>query len=772
MINNNTFRSSLRVAKIELNSMFYSPVAWLVLVLFAVQIGLTYTELFDKNIYNKMLGYQMSGISRGLFAGPYGTFTAINKYLYLYFPLLTMGLLSKEFNSGTVKLLYSSPVSNLSIVVGKFFAIATYGLALMAIIAFYIIFTVSSVTVVEWQPILTGALGIYLLMLAYSAIGLFMSSLTQYQIVAAVGTLTLFAVLNFIGGVGQTIDFVRDITYWLSISGRNYSFIEGMIASEDVFYFVIVIVTFLILTILRLKQQRDKVSSSVIAARYVVAVVVALSLGFVSSRPAMKLYSDVTYNKRNTLAPESQVVVDKLDGPLKITTYVNLFAPDYQDGMPRNYNYDIQRFERYARFKPELEMEYVYYYHEAGNREQLTERYPGKTDEEIVARICDFNGLAVDRVLSPSEIDELIDLSGERYQFVRYVERGNGETAVLRLFNDNSRHPGEAEISGALKQLVGAPMPVAFLTGHGERDITNIGEKGFYSFAYDKWFREALINHGFEAGVLDLSKQDIPQNLKILVISGLREELSTLEMEKLQKYIDQGGNLFILADYQREAVMNKLTENLGISFSSGVIVNETEFFSPTVTIGEFADFPAEVFPSMSRLKAYGYNISMPTTLAIDYSKVKDFEVIPILTSPLEKSWIEYETTDFVDGEFVLNPDADEVEASHATLIALRRKVGDTEQRIMIAGDSDFIANGELGENRRGIYTANFGVIRGAFRWFSNDQYPIYTHRASLIDRELCFDRGARKPLKMLFKYIIPALLVLAGAIIIMRRQRK
>lgn len=74
---------------------------------------------------------------------------------------------------------------------------------------------------------------------AYAAIGLFMSTLTSYQVVAAVGTLAVLAVLNYIGNVGQDIPFVRDITYWLSISGRADTFFKGMICSEDLLLLLI-----------------------------------------------------------------------------------------------------------------------------------------------------------------------------------------------------------------------------------------------------------------------------------------------------------------------------------------------------------------------------------------------------------------------------------------------------------------------------------------------------------------------------------------------------
>ena len=68
-----------------------------------------------------------------------------------------------------------------------------------------------------------------------------MSSLTTYQVVAAVGTLIILAILNFVGSIGQEYDFIRELTYWLSINGRTIDMLNGVIRSEDVIYFVVVV---------------------------------------------------------------------------------------------------------------------------------------------------------------------------------------------------------------------------------------------------------------------------------------------------------------------------------------------------------------------------------------------------------------------------------------------------------------------------------------------------------------------------------------------------
>ena len=252
-------KTTWKIAKAELYNLFCSPIAWLILIIFAFQAGLTFSDLIDDQLRYLALGYRPYNLTSRLLLGFGGVFAAMQDNLYLYIPLLTMGLMSKEYSSGSIKLLYSSPVTNTQIILGKYLSMLVYALLLIAVLLLFLVFCALTVEHFDYPFAFTGLLGILLLTCAYAAIGLFMSTLTAYQVVAAVGTLTLLALLNYIGNVGQDIAFVRDITYWLSLSGRSDSLIEGMICSQDVLYFFIVIVLFLVLSILKLKFARTSV---------------------------------------------------------------------------------------------------------------------------------------------------------------------------------------------------------------------------------------------------------------------------------------------------------------------------------------------------------------------------------------------------------------------------------------------------------------------------------------------------------------------------------
>lgn len=210
-------KTIFRIAQTELRLFFYSPIAWLILIIFAFQAGMAFCDTFSYQLQNKALGRgQIPFQTVILLLGDSGSFFKVLNNLYLYIPLLTMALMSREYSSGSIKLLYSSPVTNFQIIGGKFLAMMLYGGLMLVILLLQVVFAFIFVKNLDIPLILSGLLGIYLVLCAYSAIGLFMSTLTSYQIVAAVGTLVILTCLNFVGGLWQDIPVVQEITYLLN----------------------------------------------------------------------------------------------------------------------------------------------------------------------------------------------------------------------------------------------------------------------------------------------------------------------------------------------------------------------------------------------------------------------------------------------------------------------------------------------------------------------------------------------------------------------------
>ena len=758
-----------KIAKTELQTLFYSPVAWLILIIFTFQASILFTNVFDMSVKSQSLEYQLDNVTLFTFGGMFGLFSGIQQYLYLYIPLLTMGLMSRELSSGSIKLLYSSPVTNKQIVLGKYLAMMLYGLVLMAILSIFVIYSAFAIKSFDFICVLAGLLGLYLLTCAYSAIGLFMSSLTSYQVVSAMGTLAILAALSLVRGVWQDMEVVRDITFWLSINGRADEFVNGLICSEDVLYFIIVSALFLTLTILRLQVIRQKTNWLTAWGRYIGVFAIAIFLGYLSSRPQLMCFYDATRTKARTLTPNSQEIISKLKGDLTITTYVNMLDRNVYYGLSSAVKDDMNRFRMYTRFKPEIKMKYVYYY-DSINNPSLAIRYPGLSLREQMKRIAETVDFDTNKVKTPEEIRKIIDLSGEGNRFVRLLESGNGKKTFLRIYEDfNGAFPHESEISAAFKHLIIDLPLVGFVKGHGERDIKRESDRDYKHFSQDKPFRYALINQGFDITEVDLH-QGIPSNVRILVIADPRRTLSTEETEVLNSYISQGGNLFIAGEPKQQAIMNPLVEQFGVQFMPGCLVKPTENFAADLITSNPTDRATALSYIFEGMQQMGNTISMPGATGLTYSTDKGFTVTPLFTSDSTGSWNELQTTDFVEDTAQLNPELGEIERSYVTSVALSRKVGEKEQRIIIISDADCISNTEIEMMRRGINARNYSFGRGAFSWLSYEEAPIDVRRLIPPDNEVYIEKRGMKITKHAMVEGLPGLLLVLALLIWVRRR--
>ena len=722
-----------RIALAELQSLFYSPVAWLILIVFTIQCSFAFTGVVDANVVRKAMGYGVGNLTLDIYAGMHGFFKTLQEYLYLYIPLLTMGLMSGELSSGSIKLLYSSPVRNSQIILGKYLSMLVYGLVLIGIICVYVIYSAFVVKQLDVSMVLTGLLGIYLLICAYAAIGLFMSSITSYQVVAAMGTLAIFALLNVIKGIGQNIDFVREITYWLSINGRCNEFVRGMICSEDLLYFLIVIVLFLTLSILRLKAIRQKTPWKISLGKYAAVVIFAVVIGYFSARPSLKCFYDATRTKQQTLTENSQKILSRATGGLTMTTYVNCLDEFSWTGEPANRLYDQRRFEQYTRFKPEIKMKYVYFYDKSQN-ERLYSLNQGLTDREIMIKLSVAQGLDTNMYLRPEEIKQVIDLSSEDNHVVRVLERENGRKVFLRMFRDMWIYPGEAEVTAAIRQLVDDDLPVVgFLTGHGVRNSEKAGDRDYRYFVQERVYRRALINQGFAIENVNL-EDEIPEQVNILVVADMQTALSQEEMEALEKYIARGGNLIVAGDVGRAPVMNPIIASFGVQFMTGQIVQQNKDFMMDLVFAK----PQKDLGNLSYMfdALVERVITMPGCVGLEYEQKPGFTIIPLLMSETQGCWNEVETMNFIDEKAELNVKAGEVEQAYPLALALSREIAGKQQKIVILGDTDCMSNAEMKANRDKVNAGNGMFILSIFNWMTDGEFPIDVRRPATPDNDL------------------------------------
>ncbi|MDE6451931.1 MAG: Gldg family protein, partial [Odoribacter sp.] len=563
-------RLIFKIAWAELCKLFSSPVAWLILFVFAIQFGIQFCGILIRPVKDQALGNPWYGLTSDLF---WDRFSYIRGYLYFYIPLLTMGLMSKEYGSGSIKLLFSSPVTDFQIIWGKYLSMMLFGLLMLGMLVPYVVFAACVIEHIDYGYLFSNFLGLYLLICTYAAVGLFVSSLTSNQVVAAIGTLAVVSFLSLIGKIGTDVPVVQDITYWLSFSRKSKFFIDGLVCSEHVIYFLTVTGFFLILTYWRVKRMRVKQKFTGVLLKYAGLLVMTVLIGYVASRPACTFYWDTTYNKSNTISPVTRKLIEALDGELKLVTYVNVLGKFCDRGLPASHSSNFENFRKYIRFKPDLKMEYVYYYDGTGDP-YLDELYPDMTDRERAEKICRAKKLDFGRVLSPEELYRRIDLSEEKGRLVYQFVWRDSISAFLRLFDDDQLLPQEMEFAVVFKRLLSGPVRAGFLTGHGERSLHHTGDAGFYRFSTARTMRQALINQGYDIFELNLETDEIPGNTDIVVVADPQKSLSESELQALKLYLRQGGDMLVLGEPGRQAVLNPLLDEIGVHLADGCLMQQ------------------------------------------------------------------------------------------------------------------------------------------------------------------------------------------------------
>ncbi len=763
-----------KIAKVELKMIFSTPVAWLMLIVFTVLCGLFFTDALVM-FTEAQAGSHLSFITQGLFnSDMLGLFPRVKTYLYLFIPLVTMGMLSRDLSSGTIKLLYSSPVTDAQIVLGKFVAMMGYGLAMIGALVPFVVFAGLTVEHMDLPMVLTGLLGLYLLICTYSAIGIFMSSQTSYQVVAALSTFAVLAALAYVRSFGQSVPWLRDITYWLSLNGRCEEFVRGMICSEDLIYFIIVPAFFLTLAVLRLSNRRNRRSGVRRWGGYAAAALVTVTVGFLSSRPALMCFYDSTETKKLSITPPSQEVMNRVKGPVVMTSYVNILDDGgFYLGVPSRYNSDKAYIKQYLRFKPDIHIRYVYYWADTGSP-SIRRRFPDLTDEQRAERLADAYEVNFDRFLSPEEVAREVDLSDEEYRLVRRIELSDGRSTFLRIFDDSQRLPQEKEITAAFKRLIDGAVQVGFLAGHDERDIWREADDAYFVFANAKSFRHSLLNNGFDSRIVTISEDaGIPDDISLLIIADPRRAFSDREIAEIERYVASGRNLILAVEPGRQQYANRVAELFGARFDEGRMVVAKGEQEQNLVLARFTPEASREFHTLRSLRRHDYRVTMPNAAGVTVDDGGAFSAAPLLVSD-SLGWNELQTVDFVNETAEFDPAKGECIGPRSVAYRLTRSVPSAgrEQKVLLLGDADCFSNGELMRQRYDVAAGNFTLLYEMFRWLSDGQYPIDTPRPDGSDNKLHLSVESLVWVRWGLVALIPLLLLLGAIFIIVRRKSK
>src|SRR5258708_1584655 len=645
-----------------------------------------------------------------------------------------------------------------------------YNLLLIGVLLLFVIAGIITVPHFDYGLVLSGLLGIYLLLCAYSAIGLFMSCLTAYQVVAAISTFVIFAFLSYIGTMWQEIDFVRDLTYSLAMTGRAEKMIAGLITTKDLAYFGVIIYLFLGLSILKLRSGRESRPILVRIGQYTFIVVSAILAGYLTSRPGFIGYCDATATKSNTLTGNTQEIIKGMgEDPIEVTTYVNFLDRTYGYDQPSQRNSDMDRWESYIRFKSNIKFKYVYYYDSVMTEPNFYKWMKGKTNKQIVEMRTKAYKTDMSKLMTPEEIRKIIDLRPEENRLVMQLKYKDRST-FLRVFNDMEFWPGETEVDAAFKRMTVKLPKIAFLDGGFERSIYKAGDREYKTLTNQKSFRYALINQGFDVDTVNAEDRDIPTDIAALVIGDPKTNLSLQALARIQQYMDGGGNLLIAGEPGKQAVLNPLLKGLGVQLMDGAIVQRSRDYSPNLVLPYLTATGAGLSKKLDNDFQDSVRMSMPTAAGLTYGSSGAYTIRPLLMTDEKVSWNKKRAFVMDSAEVAYSPAEGDGKKAIPAALALTRKVGGREQRIVVTGDADFLSNSELGRNN--ATADNFDFNTALFRWFAHVEFPTETTRRKSKDNHLILNALGVNVLKALFLGILPGLLLIGGAVFLIRRKRK
>ena len=170
----------------------------------------------------------------------------------------------------------------------------------------------------------------------------------------------------------------------------------------------------------------------------------------------------------------------------------------------------------------------------------------------------------------------------------------------------------------------------------------------------------------------------------------------------------------------------------------------------------------------------GYTVITPSACAVQVvDGNKGFEISEVLANSPRGSWLEYETTDFVNETSKLNPEKGEVEQSNSVMLYLTRDIPDKpQQRIFVLGDADCLSTKELSTQRAGLNGANFSMITEMFRSLSYGEYPIETARVRPPDDNVNIPQDSMFWLQLFFIWLIPLSILAWCIMFLIGRKRK
>lgn len=458
--------------------------------------------------------------------------------LVFILPLLTMRIIADEKRQKTDQFLITAPISLVKVILGKFFALC----AIMLAATLFMAAGAGIMAIYGKIPLLEtvfALLGFFLFGCECIAIGMFLSSITEHQFLAAIFTYAVYffsmlvpSFCSYIFGADKAVCKVLNVfDFFTPFEGM----LSGVVNLKDVLYFISVIAIFLILSykvfaknsvqFSAMSKNRFFVSS--LLPFVIIGAIVGANIGC-HYIPAKFTEFDITKNGLYTITDDTKQVLDSLNED--ITIYV-ISSKEEADDAVKHY------VDAYSSRSSHIKVEY-----------RSPADYPG------------FVSKYTDSALSYSS---MIVEKGNDYRVIEYNDMFEYTYDYSTFAQSVTGLDVEGQMTASINSLMNGEnnVKVYYLTGHDEFDLPS-------------YLTETLKKSGYGFNELLLMGKEIPEDCDILFINGPMSDLSEAEVEKIIEYVDNGGKLIMTNSIELYKCTNydSLLKHYGVDVTEGTVV--------------------------------------------------------------------------------------------------------------------------------------------------------------------------------------------------------
>lgn len=529
------------IFKREFKACFQSVIGWLFL---AVTLAFYFLYFY---VYNLSYGY------------PYISYS-LNAIAFIFLvtvPVLTMRILAEERHAKTDQLILTAPVSVGRIVAGKYLALAAVFSIAIAVISLSPLL-LGQFGTVPYAESYAAILGFWLYGLTCIAVGTFVSSLTESQVISAVLTFAFLFLGYMMDGITQMIsssgNLLTQILGCYDLTSGLDRLTNGQLDLTAVVYYISVTALFLFLTAQSIQKRRWSVSVKKIgmgifnagfsAAAIAVVVILNLTAG---TLPTALTNIDCTSSKLYSVTDDTKRILSALNQQVELYVIANESSGDAQLAAT---------LQKYQELSANVKVTYV----DPAVSPNFYQKY---TQDQIAA-------------------NSIIAVCGERSKVIDYSAVYETEVDYQTYSSQTTGYDAEGQLTSAIQYVTNEDMQNVYqITGHGENTVS-----GRFQEAIEK------MNLGLQSLNL-LETEAVPEDCQVLIILGPQSDFSRDDADKVIDYLSGGGKALITTQYTAESMENfqSILEAYGLQLNDGMVIEAND--------GNYYQNPLYLLPDIS-----------------------------------------------------------------------------------------------------------------------------------------------------------------------------